>query len=163
MATTNNKAGGKRRGIGRRAGSEGGPSAHRRSKPGVESRRAEHRLADTRVQTALGKAGADRAWLDEETAKVQALIAEWTAEREAQRAAARARGEKLPPLPLDDRTNRTPGDIERWNVGQAGQLLDDGYSLAHVCRLTGWGGWWFKDRVGNDGYVRPVAESRWSA
>lgn len=123
--------------------------------------RTNRRASTARVQGALAEAGADRAWLDAEAARVNAIVAEWDAERRARRAAARAAGEVLPPLPLHDLTNRTAGDIERWNLGQAGVLLDDGYSLEHVCRKTGWGGWWFRHRVGNDGYVRPLAE--WSA
>lgn len=117
----------------------------------MEARRAAQRQTDPRVRTALEKAAQDRAWLDSEAAKVQAVVAEWKAELAAR---------KVPAPPLHDLTNRCAGE-RGWGLGQATMLLEDGYSLRHVCQLTGWGGWWFKNGVGNDGYAR--RENGWTA
>lgn len=152
--------------MGNKASQRGGVSSYRETgqrgnKRGKEAqkRRTELRLAKPRVQTALGRAAADRAWLDAESARVEAIVAEWTAEVRARQAAARAAGEPVPPVPpLHDLANRSAGDLARWTIGQAAMLLSDGYSLEHVCRKTGWGGWWFRTAVGNDGYARTERE-----
>lgn len=34
---------------------------------------------------------------------------------------------------------------ETWTLGQARQLIRDGYSLAHATRITGWGAMWLED------------------
>lgn len=44
-----------------------------------------------------------------------------------------------------------------WTLGQARVLVTDGYPLEAVVRRTGYGAWWFRDLVGNDGYRRAVA------
>jgi hypothetical protein len=48
-----------------------------------------------------------------------------------------------------------------WTLGQARQLVRDGYQAAAVVARTGWGERWFADLVGGDGYVRP--EGTWAA
>jgi hypothetical protein len=39
-------------------------------------------------------------------------------------------------------------------MGQARTMIRDGYRLAKVCERTGWGGFWFEDQVGPDGYLK---------
>lgn len=43
---------------------------------------------------------------------------------------------------------------DRWTLGQARQLLRDGYSLAHASRITGWGAMWLEDLVTEQGDAR---------
>lgn len=103
---------------------------------------------------ALADGWRERRWLDAETEKVRAVVAEWMAE---QRAAADVAGSTYVAPVLHDPDNRSAGDRP---LGEAVRLLMDGYCLEHVCRRTGWGGWWLKNSVGPDGYFRPLTDER---
>lgn len=164
MPTTNNKAGGKRRGMQRSGSTESGPTAgSRAARTGLRDQRA-HMARREAKASSREQAVADRAWLEAEDRKVKAVVAEWMTEVRAWQAAARAAGEPVPPVPpLHDPSNRSAGDLTRWTVGQARLLLEDGYALAKVCQQTGWGGWWFRDLVGHDGYVRRPTTGEWVA
>jgi hypothetical protein len=129
----------------------------RRARGGAKSQPAKRalRLAQPRVRDALSAARTDREWLAAEAAEVERIVRQWTAElaRKAVEATVAGRPAPAPPA-LHDRSNRSAGLDRGWTLGQARVLLTDGYPLARVCERTGWGGWWFRDIVGNDGYAR---------
>jgi hypothetical protein len=58
--------------------------------------------------------------------------------------------------------SKAEGD-KGWSLGQARLLFGDGYSLECVVARTGWGGWWFRDLLAEDGYARTLPVLREAA
>lgn len=160
MPTTNNKAGGKGRGLGgRTSGREGSQIKSRASRTAgnTQAARRERRLALPRVANALAAAAAERD-------RIAALVASLPApELEPQtvvlhRAVKTERGgivvvevEATRPAPALDLTSMAEGD-KGWTLGQARLLYQDGYSVGYVVARTGWGAGWLRDLMGRDGY-----------
>lgn len=134
-----------------------------RSTGAYGSKRGKHALAkerrragDRRVQTALEKARAEEAALNARIAAEREATAPEPAQpgglltetrRKLPTTVTRPRPTKLvvTPSPAEQEAARWRKGETAWTLGDARQMVTQGYSLARVVRRTGWGEGWFDD------------------
>lgn len=144
----------------------GGAPVKARAAGKSQALRRERRLANPRVRSALAHAAAERARVEALIDKTPAPVVLRQVEVTVQRVQG-GKGDPVPVLverhvPLVDLDSKAEGD-KGWSLGQARLLFGDGYSLACVVARTGWGGWWFRDMLAEDGYARTLPVLREAA
>jgi len=149
------------KGVRKKSSARGQAYGSRRGIPDKQVHRTEVRYADPRVRTSLEEARAEQEALERQIAKEAerpalgategALYAAQTqadrerAEREAAEAEARRR-ERLEKSIREHRFEPWEGDARPgWTIGQARQMLRNGYAVSHVMTMTGVGYRWLSD------------------